>query len=68
MEPKMTSFPKVSRWTALAASTEVRGYRAQLAADLANNASAQVLAVDKANLASSTRRLTVQAGRLDTIV
>ena len=63
----MTSFPQVNRWTAVAAMTEVRSYRSQLSADLAANASAQVIAADKANISTSARRLSLQAGRLDAI-
>jgi hypothetical protein len=55
----------VNPWNPYNAWTELRADRAQLAADIAGKASPQVIAADKAGIAGSSRRLSVQAGRLD---
>ena len=56
----------VNRWSAYAAMSEVRSDRAQLLADIAAGADAQVIAADKLSVTSSTHRLTSQTGHLDT--
>jgi hypothetical protein len=54
--------------TAYAAMAQLRADRAQLLADLAAQASPQIIAADKTNVSLSNHRVTVHAGRLDTIV
>jgi len=63
-----TSATAVNPWTPYHAWTKLRADRAQLVADLAANASPQVIAADRATIAGSSRRLSVQAGRIDVLV
>jgi hypothetical protein len=58
----------VNTGTTYAAMAELRAHRAQLLADLAANAGAQIIAADKVKITSSTHRLSVQAGRFDITV
>jgi hypothetical protein len=58
---------RASHWSTYAAMSELRSDRAQLLADIAAGADAQIIAADKLNVNSTMHRVTVQAGRLDTV-
>jgi hypothetical protein len=64
---KITASPSAG-WAALAAWTEVRGARAQLAADLAAGADPQVIAADKASIMGRGHRLAQSASKIDLLV
>ena len=55
-------------WTALAAWSQVRQARAQLAADVAAGANPQVIAADRATIVGSAQRLTRSASKIDLLV
>jgi hypothetical protein len=57
----------VNRGFAYAAMSELRSDRAQLLADIAAGADAQIIAADKLNVTSTMHRVNATTGRLDTL-